>query len=143
MKDDDKKTIGIALLLLFLIIGFFAIAPDMDERTKAIQAYQKPTEKQQKKVVADKSFYSVFLSWTDREGILYGSFYYVNNLKKDVKESTLECMTFDGNKKLLDTLETKVTEVIPKQSNVKVRRLEIGKINKKTTQVSCRTIGYK
>jgi hypothetical protein len=141
VSKDDKRIVAIAIAILLFLITFFALAPDMKERTKAIQAYQQP--KEQKKKVVNKEFYSVLVSWTERDGELLTTLFYVNNLKKDIKTSRLQCMTFDNKNQLLDTLEKNVKETIPKHSSKKVSRLEIGEISPRAAQVGCKTIGYK
>lgn len=140
MKKEDKKTLLITLGVAGLLVLFFLFAPSFEERTKATQAYQ---QKPKKKEVKDNDFHSVFLSWKERENVLIGKFYFVNNTKDEVTKVTLQCMTFDKNNELLDTFKKRISVSVPKLSNEKVSNLHLGDIDPKTTQAGCKTISYK
>jgi hypothetical protein len=138
---EYKNIIISAVAVVGLFSSFIFFAPNLDERIEANKAYRKTKNPKQLNSKTEE-FSSVLISWTEKDLVLIGSFYFVNNLKKDIKYFTLSCMSFDSNNQLLNIIEREVAILIPKQDNKKVIYLEIGKIDFETTQVSCKTVKY-
>lgn len=139
MKKEDKKTVIIAVSIVFLIAIVFSLFPSLEQKAQNIkskkeQVLQKSTE--------GKSFKGIFMSWDEKDQNLFVDFYFLNDLDIAVNRVQIYCRVLNAQNKVVQKLSTQISINLAPKLNKKITKIDMGRLIKHPEKTACVVSGY-